>query len=87
MSKKLVCSFLFAIAFAMALVSGNFFNANAAGGTYFSDSPCFDSPCQATSADRDMDREIRMNFEKNSSHSSGSVGYGRGNINDFSHDF
>lgn len=86
MSKKLFCSFIIGIAFAMVLVSGNFFNAKADCGCWPHLSlPRLAFPC-CTSADRDMDKADRATFNK-SSHGSGSVGYGRGNINDFSHDF
>jgi hypothetical protein len=85
MSKKLVCSFIFVMAFAMVLVSGNFFSAKAACPSLCL--PQITLPCLAcTSADRDMDRADRMTFN-GSSHGAGSIGYGRGNINDFSHDF
>jgi hypothetical protein len=87
MSKKLFSSFIFGIAVALVLVSGNFYDAKAACGINLGCFPCLSLPCiGCASADRDMDKADRMTFNR-SSHSSGSVGYGRGNINDFSHDF
>lgn len=87
MNRKLMSSFIFGIAFALVFVSGNFFSAKAACGPSFGCLPCLSLPCLGCSgADRDMDKADRMTFNK-TSHGSGSVGYGRGNIDDFAHDF
>ena len=94
MCKKLISSLIFGIAIALVVVTGNVSTAKADCGCCL---PCISlpSPCLtcAPRTDRDYDNmsfednRDRVNFDKSSSHSGGSVGYGRGNINDFSHDF
>jgi hypothetical protein len=84
MSKKMIFSFIVGLAFAVVLVSGNYFSAKAECGLCNISLP---SPCLTCAPQtRDPGLADRLTFDR-TSHGAGSVGYGRGNINDFSHQF